>query len=138
MTVWFNAEGTSLYHGKRSITGDVMVFTEPVKFESSFDPRSGKVILPKSEHFGKSIRNKIIVAPAVTYHSDLEFLVYLLEKHRCKPKGFIIKRASSSLILGAVLADIPIIYGFTEGSFDMLTTGEALTIDFERKAVRKK
>jgi predicted aconitase with swiveling domain len=120
---------------KRSVTGKTIIFNEPVDLESALDFKTGKIIQAGHVHEGKSIKNKIVVAPTFLFNPDLEYLIYLLAKNDCNPKGVVVEKASSSLILGAVMADIPIVYGLTDKKMEILRDKESLTINLEKQSV---
>ena len=123
---------------KHSVSGTAVLFPDPIDLENQIDIRSGRVVLAGHPLEGKKITNKIMVAPNMSYNPDLEFLIYLFAVNKCSPKAFVVNRASSNLVLGAVLADIPVIYGFLEDLTEVVKTGDHIAVDFEKKSIEIK
>jgi predicted aconitase with swiveling domain len=136
VTVSIKASGVNMLKERRSVTAETLVFNQPINLNSFIDFNSGAVKKKGHAHEGKSIKNKIIVAPSMSFDSDLEYLIYLLSKNQCSPRGIIVKSASSNLILGAVLADIPIIHGLEKGKLELISGSKKVTMDLEKGAVK--
>jgi predicted aconitase with swiveling domain len=130
-----NAVGVNIRNPRKSVSGKAIVFSEPVDLETQINPRTGKVISAGHVHEGLSVKNKIMVAPKFAFNPELEFLVFLFASSEVAPKGIIVDRVSSNLILGAVMADIPIIYGFQEPINDFIRTGDNVTINIVEKTI---
>jgi predicted aconitase with swiveling domain len=134
-TELLEAKSSNSLNEYKSITGRSIVFTEPVKLDQLVEFSTGKIIQDDSDSYGTSIKNKIIVAPNFSFHPDLEYLIYLLSINDCRPKGIVVTRANSSLILGALLADIPIIHGFKERVPELIKSGEKITMNHQDRSV---
>ena len=137
ITQTLRADGYNLKTAQRSVKGTALIFKEPIDIEAMIDLQTGRVqkVHPLG---GKTVKNKIIVAPSLSYNTDLEFLIYLFSVNKCSPKAFVVIRASSNLILGAVLADIPVIYGFKDNPVDIIKTGDQVAVNFEKKSIEVK
>ena len=135
MNMELTAVGVNIRNPRKSTSGKAIVFSEPVDLEALINPRTGKVIAEGHEHEGISVKNKILVAPKFAFNTELEFLVFLFASSEVAPKGIVVDKVSSNLILGAVMADIPIIYGFPETIIDFIRTGDNITINIVEKTI---
>jgi predicted aconitase with swiveling domain len=136
MTEWIRATGCNELTKCRSVTANTLVFKEPLAIDLLIDPNTGRITKSGHEHEGKSVKNKIIVAPGFAFNLDLEYLIYLLSMNKCSPKGVVVERASSNLILGSVLANFPLIYGFKEQIMDLVQNSYKITINLEKQSVK--
>jgi len=132
--------GTAVHirNPRKSVSGKVVVFPEPIDLEKHIDPRTGKII--KNDHAlaGVSVKNKILVAERFAFNAELEFLIFLFASSEVAPKGIVVDRVSSNLIIGAVMADIPIIFGFPESILAHVNNGDTIKIKIEEKVVEIK
>ena len=136
MTAVFTADAVTMQRPRRSVSGQAVAFSKSLDIERAIDLAGGKIREDVHENAGAAIRNKIVVAPGFSYNPDLEFLIFLLASGDNRPKGIVVQKASSNLILGAVMADIPIIYGLPHEFSDFVRTGDRISIDLERKEIK--
>jgi len=138
MSLSFATGAVSMHTRKKSVTGSALVFPDALDMGTMIDPKSGKIMLSTHESTGSSIKNKIVLAPRFSYNLDLEYLLYLLAINEVKPKAIIVHKASSNLVLGSVMADIPLIYDLPEEVNDLVKNGDRITIDFDNKEIHLK
>jgi len=114
--------------------GFALVSSQPFSFWGDLDPETGKIINPRSNLFGESIRGKVFVYPRGRGSSTTSAV--LLEAVRCSnaPCAIINVEVESILALGAIVAQE--IYGRTvpmlavaEEVFHLLHTGDYLLVD---------
>ena len=114
--------------------GFALVSSQPFSFWGDLDPETGKIINPRSNLFGESIRDKVFVYPRGRGSSTTSAI--LLEAVRCSnaPCAIINVEVESILALGAIVAQE--VYGRTvpmlavaEEVFHFLHTGDYLLVD---------
>ena len=124
--------------GKGVVTGVseglALVSSQPFSFWGDLDPVTGKIIDPRSELFGESIRDKVFIYPRGRGSSTTSAI--LLEAVRCSnaPSAIINVEIEPILALGALVAQE--VYGKTvpmlavsEDIFHRLNTGDYLIVD---------
>jgi len=114
--------------------GLALVSSQPFSLWGDLDPQTGKIINPRSNLFGESIRDKVFVYPRGRGSSTTSAI--LLEAVRCSnaPCAIINVEVESILALGAIVAQE--VYGRTvpmlavaEEVFHLLRTGDYLLVD---------
>ena len=136
MTAIFTAESVTLQNARRTVSGQAVAFSKALDIERTIDLSSGKINPNAHENAGTAFKNKILVAPGFAFNPDLEFLVYLLASSDNRPKCIVVHKASSNLVLGAVMADIPLLYGLPSEFSDLVRTGDRISIDLEHKKIK--
>lgn len=114
--------------------GFALVSSQPFSFWGDLDPKTGKIIDPRSSLFGESIKDKVFVYPRGRGSSTTSAI--LLEAVRCSnaPCAIINVEIESILALGALVAQE--VYGKTvpmlavsEDVFHLLHNGDYLIVD---------
>ena len=114
--------------------GFALVSSQPFSFWGDLDPKTGKIIDPRSSLFGESIKDKVFVYPHGRGSSTTSAI--LLEAVRCSnaPCAIINVEIEPILALGALVAQE--VYGKTvpmlavsENVFHLLRTGDYLIVD---------
>jgi len=114
--------------------GFALVSSQPFSFWGDLDPETGKVINPRSNLFGESIKGKVFVYPRGRGSSTTSAI--LLEAVRCStaPCAIISIEVESILALGAIVAQevydrtVPML-AVAEDVFHLLRTGDYLLVD---------
>ena len=114
--------------------GLALVSSQPFSFWGDLDPETGKVINPRSDLFGESIRDRVFVYPRGRGSSTTSAV--LLEAVRCHnaPCAIINVEVEPVLALGALVAQevydrtVPML-AVSEVVFHLLTTGDHLIVD---------
>lgn len=91
--------------------GKALVSSDPISFYGSVDPKSGKVIESEHDLSEKSIRNRILVFPRGKGSTVGSYKIYEMAKLGTAPKGMIVEKAEPIIVVGCVLADIPLLEG---------------------------
>lgn len=114
--------------------GRALVSDQPFSFWGDLDPVSGKVLNPRSNLAGQSIKDRVFVYPRGRGSSTTSAV--LLEAVRCSnaPSAIVTLEVEHILALGAIVAqelyqkNVPIM-AVTEGVFGKLKTGDYLVVD---------
>jgi len=114
--------------------GLALVSAQPFSFWGDLDPATGKIIDPRNEFFGKSIKDRVFVYPRGRGSSTTSAI--LLEAVRCDtaPCAIINVEVEPILALGAIVAQE--VYGKTvpmlavsEDVFRLIHNGDYLLVD---------
>lgn len=114
--------------------GFALVSSQPFSFWGDLDPETGRIINPRSNLFGESIKDKVFVYPRGRGSSTTSAI--LLEAVRCSnaPCAIINVEVEPILALGAIVAQE--VYGRTvpmlavsEDVFHLLHSGDYLIVD---------
>ena len=123
--------------------GFALVSSQPFSFWGDLDPETGKIIDPRSNLFGESIKDKVFVYPRGRGSSTTSAI--LLEAVRCSnaPCAIINVEVEPILALGAIVAQE--VYGRTvpllavsEDVFHLLHSGDYLIVDSTAGKLYKK
>ncbi|NQU13016.1 MAG: DUF126 domain-containing protein [Desulfobacteraceae bacterium] len=110
--------------------GQVLACRKPFMFLSYVDMASGLVYAAGHEIEGENVKDKVIVAPCGCGSTDEESSLCWLKEAGVAPKALIIGSALYTPgIVGAILADIPMIYGLNEDELRMIETGDHVTVN---------
>jgi len=114
--------------------GLALVSSQSFSFWGDLDPKTGKVINPRSDLFGESVKDRVFVYPCGRGSSTTS--AFLLEAIRCStaPCAIINMQVEPILAIGALIAQeiydrtIPIL-AVSEDVFHLLQTGDYLLVD---------
>ena len=108
--------------------GEALVYEKPFEFRD-VDPQTGLIDVPGHELFGQEVKNKIMVFPCGCGPSTEEWAPYVLKKSGVAPKGILNISAYSCSTIGAIIADIPMLYGFDRNFLEIIASGDYLKLD---------
>ncbi len=114
--------------------GLALVSSEPFSFWGDLDPKTGKIINPRSSLFGESVKGRIFVYPCGRGSSSTSAV--LLEAIRClnAPSAIINMVVEPILAIGALVGQeiynrtVPIL-AVSEAVFRLLQTRDYLIVD---------
>ena len=89
--------------------GSALVSTKPISFLGGVDPDSGIIIEKNHDLQGKSIAEKILCFPNGHGSTVGSYVLYTLAKKRLGPKAIVNQSADPVIVVGAIIADIPMI-----------------------------
>ena len=124
--------------------GLALVSLEPFSFWGGLDPKTGKIINPRNNLFGESVKDKVFVYPSGRGSSTTSAI--LLEAIRCKtaPRAIITLQAEPIIAIGVLVAQemyehvvLPIAT-IPEAAFRFLKTGDYLSVDSATGKLYKK
>lgn len=110
--------------------GEVLVCRKPVMLMSYVDMKSGLVYVKGHELEGENVKDKIIVSPCGCGSTAEEKSLILLKEAGVAPRAIIMGSAEYAPgVIGALLADIPMVYGFDQNSLSLIDTGDHVKVD---------
>jgi predicted aconitase with swiveling domain len=110
--------------------GEALVCRKPFMFLSYVDMGSGLVYAKGHELEGKNVKDKVIVSPCGCGSTGEEPSLLLLKEAGVAPRAVIVGSAEYAPgVIGAILADIPMVYGFDQNALGLIETGDHVMVD---------
>ncbi|MEM3816340.1 MAG: DUF126 domain-containing protein, partial [Candidatus Bathyarchaeia archaeon] len=82
---------------------------KPLSFLGGIDPKTGVVVERNHDLFGKTIKDSILCFPHGHGSTVGSFVLYSLAKNGLAPKAIVNVLADPVVVVGAVIANIPMI-----------------------------
>ena len=108
-----------------TLRGKALVSKKPISFLGGVDPKSGVIIEKNHDLNGKCIKDKILCFPHGHGSTVGSYVMYALAKNNLAPKAILNEKADPVVVVGAVLAGIPMI---SEVNIGQIKTGDLLEI----------
>lgn len=121
--------------GKGIAEGTAIISTNNVSFYFDVDLLTGVVQDPTSNISGQSIAGKVLIFPSGRGPSGGQLGLYLLKKDGHHPKAIIVIDPEETVVAGAVMTDIPMIYHLDQDPLKVITTGDTVTVDADKGLV---
>ena len=86
-----------------------LVSMKPISFLGGVDPATGRIIEKEHDLCGESIKDKILCFPHGHGSTVGSYVLYSLSKRRLAPKAIINRTADPVVVVGAIIASIPMI-----------------------------
>ncbi len=90
------------------VEGETLVSNFPISFYGDIDKRSGMVINPKSDIYGESLKDKILIFPYTVGSTVGSWVIYALKKNNLAPLAMIVDKADMILASGCIISNIPL------------------------------
>ena len=88
---------------------EALVSTKPISFLGDVDPETGKIIEKRHDLYGVSIKDRVLCFPHGHGSTVGSYVLYSLAKKGLAPKAIINHKADPVIVVGAVIANIPMI-----------------------------
>ena len=109
--------------------GYAIVSQKPFLF-SDINPENGAIDVPAHELEGKSVKEKVLVFPCGCGASTEDWGMYMLAQAGVGPKAIINGRRLFYIdVTGAILADIPMVYGLDPNCLSLIKDGDHIKVD---------
>jgi len=89
--------------------GEVLVSAQPINFLSMVDAKTGKIIDPKHDLFGKSLKGSVLVFPYAIGSSVGAYAIYSLREFGSAPSAMVCAKADITTASGCAIANIPVV-----------------------------
>ncbi len=106
--------------------------TKPISFLGGVDVDSGLIAEVGHDLKGKSVKDKILCFPHGHGSTVGSYVLYSLAKRRVAPKAIINRIADPVVVVGALIAEIPMI---DQIEIQQIQTGDDLEVDCRRGTV---
>jgi len=99
--------------GRRIVEGackaKALVSSKPISFLGGVDPADGKIIDKAHDLCGECIKDKVLCFPHGSGSTVGSYVLYSLSKKKLAPKAIVNQTADPVVVVGAIIADIPMI-----------------------------
>jgi len=103
--------------------GELLVSPEPISFYGGVDPLTGVVREPNHPLEGKSIAGKILVFPRGKGSTVGSYVLLSLKDRGKAPAGIVNIRSEPIIIVGCVLAEVPLMDRPDKNPLEVLKSG---------------
>lgn len=126
-----------ILHGRGIVEGkcvaEALVSTKPISFLGDVDPATGKIIERRHSLYGKCVKDKVLCFPHGHGSTVGSYVLYSLAKNGLAPKAIINRRADPVIVVGAVIANIPMI---DQVDVNQIRTGDLVEVDAHKGTVK--
>lgn len=88
---------------------EALVSKKPLSFLGGVDPADGKIIDKTHDLCGECIKGKILCFPHGRGSTVGSYVLYSLAKKKLAPKAIVNRTADPVVVVGAIIADIPMV-----------------------------
>ena len=113
--------------------GRALVSRNPLSFLGGVDPQTGVVIERNHDLNGRCIKNAILCFPHGHGSTVGSYVLYSLAKRGLAPKAIVNERADPVVVVGAVIAEIPMV---DQIDISEIRTGDVVEVDGGKGIVR--
>lgn len=106
--------------------GEALVSLKPISFLGGVDPADGRIIEKDHDLYGECIKEKVLCFPHGHGSTVGSYTLYSLAKKKCAPKALINQTADPVVVVGAIIANIPMI---DQIDVKQIKTGDILDVD---------
>jgi predicted aconitase with swiveling domain len=110
-----------------------VVSTKPISFLGGVDPTNGKIIEKDHDLCGEYVKDKILCFPHGHGSTVGSYVLYSLAKKNLAPKAIVNQTADPVVVVGAIIADIPMI---DQINIRQIRTGDIVEVDTREGFVR--
>ena len=103
-----------------------LVSTKPISFLGGVDPADGKIIEKHHDLFGMCVKDKILCFPHGHGSTVGSYVLYSLAKRGLAPKAIINQTADPVVVVGAIIANVPMIDHI---DINQIRTGDTVEVD---------
>lgn len=105
---------------------EALVSTKPISFLGGVDPADGKIIEKNHDLHGECIEGKALCFPHGHGSTVGSYVLYSLAKKKLAPKVIVNQTADPVVVVGAIIADIPMI---DQIDVRQIKTGDTVEVD---------
>ena len=118
---------------KGKAEGEALTSYKPFSFLQA-EVSNGMVYQPGHEFHGKSIKDKVLVY--ATGCGPAGYHLFVLKNSIAAPKAIINLMPTYQQVGDAISAEIPMMYGFDINLFELIQTGDWVTVDADAGIIR--
>ncbi len=115
-------------------SGPALVTKEPISFLGNVDPKTGVVVDPGHDLFGKCIAGRVLIFPGGKGSTVGSYVIYQLKKRGMAPAAMINLRSEPIVAVGAIISGIPLVDRVPEDIL-LLESGVYLDVDADRELI---
>jgi len=123
--------------GRRIVEGQckakALVSKNPISFLGGVDPTNGKIIDKNHDLCGERIKGTVLCFPHGRGSTVGSYVLYSLSERKLAPKAIINQTADPVVVVGAIIADIPMI---DKINISQISTGDIVEVDAGKGLVK--
>jgi hypothetical protein len=112
---------------------EALVSTKPISFLGEVDPADGTVTEKTHDLCGECIKDKVLCFPHGHGSTVGSYVLYSLAKKKLAPKAIINQKADPVVVVGAIIADIPMI---DQIDIAQIKTGDLVEVNANNGSVK--
>lgn len=112
---------------------EALVSKKPISFLGGVDPADGRITEKSHDLCGKCIKDKIFCFPHGHGSTVGSYVLYALAKKNLAPKAIINRMADPVVVVGAIIASIPMI---DQIDIEKIKTGDLVEVDAAKGEVK--
>ena len=105
---------------------EALVTSKPISFLGGVDPADGKIVEKGHELYGACIKDKVLCFPHGHGSTVGSYVLYSLARNGLAPKAIVNQTADPVIVVGAIIADIPMI---AQIDIRQIKTGDVVEVD---------
>jgi len=117
-------------HGRGIVEGkcraEALVSAKPISFLGDVDPATGKIVEKRHDLYGECTKDKVLCFPYGHGSTVGSYVLYSLAKNGLAPKAIINLKADPVIVVGAVIANIPMV---DQVDIRQIGTGDEVEVD---------
>jgi len=114
---------------KGAAEGEAMVSKDAISFFGGVDPKTGIIIDKGHALEGKCIKGKVLVFPRGKGSTVGSYVLLQLRKNNCAPAAIINEEAEPIIVVGAIIARIPMVDKLEGGAYAKIKDGMKVKVD---------
>ncbi|HEY4675107.1 MAG TPA: DUF126 domain-containing protein [Candidatus Bathyarchaeia archaeon] len=123
--------------GRRIVEGyckaEALVSLKPISFLGGVDPADGKIIEKGHDLCGECVKGKVLCFPHGHGSTVGSYVLYSLAKKSLAPKAIVNKTADPVVVVGAIIAEIPMI---DKIDIKQIRTGDMVEVNADQGFVK--
>lgn len=131
MTQQITLKGRGIIEGH--CKAEALVSTKPISFLGDVDPKTGKVVGKNLDIYGECVTDKVLCFPHGHGSTVGSYVLYSLAKNKLAPKAIVNEKADPVIVVGAVIANIPMI---DQIDINQIKTGEMVEVDAHKGLIK--
>lgn len=124
-------KGRGIVEGR--CVAEALVSAMPISFLGDVDQKTGLVIAKEHDLCGKLLKDKVLCFPHGHGSTVGSYVLYSLAKNGLAPKAIVNERADPVIVVGAVMANIPMVDGI---DITHIKTGDIVEVDAYKGIVK--
>lgn len=126
-----------ILHGRVIVEGrckaEALVSANPISFLGDVDPKTGIVIGKKLDIYGKCVKDRTLCFPHGHGSTVGSYILYTLSRNKAAPKAILNEKADPVVVVGAVIANIPMI---DQIDVSQIETGDTVEVNAYNGSIR--
>jgi predicted aconitase with swiveling domain len=114
-------------------TAEALVSAKPISFLGGVDPADGKIVEKDHDLCGPCIKEKVLCFPHGHGSTVGSYVLYSLAKNGLAPKAIINETADPVVVVGAIIADIPMV---DQVDIKQIRQGDVVEVDADHSIIR--